>query len=138
LPKILVIEDYDQIRDLISCMLEMEGHRVVVAEDGIEGVARYRAELPDLVITDMIMPKQGGAETIIQIWQATPDARIIAISGGGSLDGTHPLIVAKRLGVVETLHKPFSANELIACITRSLSRLPYCAREVILAGSNPQ
>jgi CheY-like chemotaxis protein len=124
LPKILVIDDDALIRDLISCILEMEGHSVVAAGNGIEGVNRHRAELPDLTITDMIMPEQGGAETIIQIWRATPDAKIIAISGGGGLDGTQPLIVAKRLGVIEVLRKPFSADKLIACITRSLSRLP--------------
>jgi two-component system chemotaxis response regulator CheY len=105
-------------------MLEMEGHSVVAAENGIEGVARHREELPDLIITDMVMPEQGGAETIIQIWRAAPDARIIAISGGGSPDGTHLLTVAKRLGVIETLQKPFSADELTACINRSLSHLP--------------
>ena len=124
LPKILVIEDDALIRDLISCLLEMEGHIVMAPENGIEGVARHRAERPDLIITDMMMPEQGGAETIIQIWQATPRARIIAISGGGRLDGTHPLVIDKRLGVVETLHKPFTVTELMACITRSLIRLP--------------
>ena len=123
-PKILLIEDDAQIRDLISCMLEMEGHSVVAAENGIEGVARHREELPDLIITDMVMPEQGGAETIHQIRRAAPDARIIAISGGGSLDGTHLLTVAKRLGVIETLQKPFSADELIACINRLLRHLP--------------
>jgi len=102
-PKILVIDDDAQIRDMISLILELEGHCVVTAENGVTGVARHCAELPDLVITDMIMPEQGGAETIIKIRQATPDARIIAVSGGGSLDGAHPLVVAKRLGAMETL-----------------------------------
>ena len=134
MPKILVIDDDVLIRDLVSCMLEMEGHSVVAAENGIEGVARHREELPDLIITDMVMPEQGGTETISQILQATPDARIVAISGGGSLDGTHPLIVAKRLGVIEILHKPFSANELIACITRALIRLPVGNNQCRSAG----
>ena len=134
MPKILVIDDDALIRDLLSCMLEIEGHSVVAAENGIEGVARHRAELPDLTITDMIMPEQGGAETISQILQATPDARIVAISGGGSLDGTHPLIVAKGLGVIEILPKPFSATELIACVTRSLIRLPVGNNQCPSAG----
>ena len=123
MPKILVIEDDSRIRDLISYILEMEGHSVVSAEDGIKGVACYRAEMPDLVITDMIMPEQGGAETIIKIRQETPDARIIAVSTGGRLDGTHPLIPAKELGVMETLHKPFTVAQLIDCVTRTLDRV---------------
>jgi DNA-binding response OmpR family regulator len=123
LPKILVIEDDSGICDLISYILEMEGHTVVSPEDGINGVACHRAEMPDLVITDMIMPEQGGAETIIKIRQETPDARIIAISTGGSLDGTHPLIAAKELGVMEILHKPFTVAQLIDCVTRTLDRV---------------
>jgi CheY-like chemotaxis protein len=123
LPKILVIDDDFEIRDLMSCILELEGYSVVVAEDGIMGVARYCAELPDLIITDMVMPGQGGAETISKIRQETPDARIIAVSGGGRLGETHPLITAERLGAVGTLRKPFTVTELLDCVASILSRL---------------
>jgi DNA-binding response OmpR family regulator len=124
LPKILVIDDDFEVRDLISCILRMRGYRVVVAEDGIKGVAMNRAELPDLIITDMVMPEQGGAETIVRIRQETPDARIIAISGGRMFVGSRPLMVAKQLGVTETLQKPFMMTELIDCVTRTLSGMP--------------
>jgi DNA-binding NtrC family response regulator len=124
LPKILLIDDDSLLSDLIAGILEMQGHSVMVAENGIQGVAKHRADVPDLVITDMIMPEQGGAETIIIIRRETPDARIIAISGGGTLDGTHPLIVAKKLGAMETLNKPFTEEELTDCVTRSLSHMP--------------
>jgi two-component system chemotaxis response regulator CheY len=124
LPKILIIDDDSDIRDLISCILEMEGYIVVVAEDGIKGVAQYRAELPDLVITDMVMPRQGGVETIIKIRQETPWARIIAVSGGGRLDETHPLVAAEKLGAMATLYKPFSMTELIDCAARALAQEP--------------
>jgi len=124
LPKILVIDDDAEIRDLISCILEIEGYSVSVAEDGISGVARYNAELPDLIITDMVMPGQGGAETISIILRETPDARIIAISGGGRLDETNPLKTAEMLGAVGTLRKPFTVTELLDCVTRTLSRSP--------------
>lgn len=123
MPKILVIEDDSGIRDLISCVLEMEGYSVVKAENGIQGVARHRAELPDLIITDMTMPEQGGAETIIKIRQETPAARIIAVSGGGRLDAAHPLIAARKLGATETLHKPFTVSELIDSVSRTLARV---------------
>ena len=123
LPKILVIDDEAAIRDTISVILERKGHSVVLAEDGIRGVAKYRTELPDLVVTDMNMPEQGGAETIARIRQETPDARIIAVSGGGVLDATHPLVLAKKLGAVEILRKPFTARELVDCVARALSRL---------------
>jgi CheY-like chemotaxis protein len=59
LPNILVIDDNPEMRRLLSRILEREGHNVVLSEDGIDSVAKHRAELPDLVITDMMMPKQG-------------------------------------------------------------------------------
>ncbi len=124
MPKILVIDDDSEVRDLIACILKMEGYSVVVAEDGVIGVAKNRAELPDLVITDMAMPEQGGAQTIIKIRQETPAARIIAISGGRRSVRVQPLAVAKQLGAMETLQKPFRMTELIDCVTRALSRLP--------------
>lgn len=122
MPKILVIDDDSEIRDLISCILRIEGYSVVVAEDGIRGVALYCADLPDLVITDMIMPEQDGAKTISKIRLETPDARIIAVSGGGRLDDMHPLITAERLGAMGTLRKPFTVTELLDCVTRTLGR----------------
>ena len=122
MPKILVIDDDSEIRSLIACVLELEGHTVVVAEDGIKGVARHRAERPELVITDMVMPKQGGAETIIKIRREVPDALIIAISGGARFGDTHPLIDARKLGATDTLHKPFTVSELTDCVARSLNR----------------
>lgn len=128
MPKILVIDDDFAVRDVISCILQMQGYSVVVAEDGIAGVAMNRAELPDLVITDMVMPEQGGAETIIKIRQESPDARIIAISGSRTFAGSPFLMVAKQLGVTETLQKPFRMSELIDCVTRTLSRLPLASK----------
>ena len=133
MPKILLIKDNSLIRDLMACILEMDGHSVMLAENGIQGVAKHHDELPDLIITDMIMPEQGGAETIVKICQETPGARIIAISGGGKLDRTHPLITAKKLGAMETLCKPFSAEELTDCVTRTLNR-PASATQAGFAG----
>lgn len=121
MPKILVIDDDPQIRTVITLMLERQGHSVVLAENGITGVVKHRVEQPDLVITDMMMPKQGGDQTIRQILAEAPGTRIIAISGGGNPNEPHPLIVARRLGAVEVLHKPFSLFDFGACVARALS-----------------
>ena len=124
MPKVLVIEDDSEVRDVISSILRMRGYSVIMADNGITGVAMNRAELPDLIITDMVMPEQGGAETIIRIRQETPDAKIIAISGG-RMFGSQPLMVAKQLGITETLQKPFMMSELINCVIRTLSSSPH-------------
>jgi two-component system nitrogen regulation response regulator NtrX len=121
--KILVIDDNPHIRRLLARVLEKQGHTVILAEDSIDGVAKHNAELPNLVITDMNMPRQGGAETILNIRQHTPAVKIVAISGDGDIDGTHLLIEAERLGAVEVLSKPFKMIELADCVRHVLDNL---------------
>lgn len=118
-----MIDDNPHMRRLLFRVLQSEGHDVVLAKDGIDGVAKYCAELPDLVITDMNMPKQGGVETITKIRQTTPTANIVAMSGSGGSDGTYPLRAARMSGAVEVLSKPFKMSELVDCVSRVLSKL---------------
>jgi CheY-like chemotaxis protein len=120
LPKILVIDDDPVMRQLMSMILEREGHQVILAEDGLEGLAKRQEERPDLVITDMIMPRQGGLETIIRIREESPNAPIIAASGGGEIEGIHPLVMAMKHGATAVLNKPFGANELTECVGQAL------------------
>lgn len=123
MPKILVIDDDPAMRRIMAHILEGHGHTVVLAVDGIDGVVKHAAELPDLTITDLIMPKQGGIETIIKIRNLSPEARITAVSGGGIVGDMHPLTVALRHGATEVIHKPFKVREFIDCVTRTLRDL---------------
>ncbi len=59
-PKILVVDDDPDILDAVSIILESQDYRVVTARDGIEGLAMLRAERPDLMILDLLMPKMDG------------------------------------------------------------------------------
>ena len=131
MPKILVIDDDPAMRRIMAHILEGQGHIVVLAEDGIEGVIKHAAELPDLTITDMIMPKQGGIETIIKIRNLTPEARIIAVSGGGIVGDMHSLTAAINQGVA-VLNKPFKMREFTDCVTRTLrNSLNQDAQELV-------
>ena len=80
---ILIIEDDEDIRRVLKKILETDGHKVTVAPNGKVGIEVYREERNDIVITDMIMPDMEGVETILHIRSDCPDAKIIAISGGG-------------------------------------------------------
>jgi DNA-binding response OmpR family regulator len=120
MPKILVIDDDALVRHTISRILERSGYQVVLAEDGAEGVAKFRNERPDLVITDLIMPEKEGIETIIEMRREDPAARIIAVSGGGRLGAMDFLVVAHKLGAGEILRKPFEPAELLGCVSRAL------------------
>jgi DNA-binding NarL/FixJ family response regulator len=68
----------------------------------------------------MLMPGKEGAATIIEIREARPEARILAISGGGSFVATEILRLAEPVGADAAIQKPFSTAELLAAIDRCL------------------
>ena len=118
--RILVIDDDPDTRELLEQMLKGAGHQVSLAADGSEGVKQFCANPADLVITDLYMPGQEGIETIIQLRRQNPTAAILAISGKA---GAEPMLfVARKLGAIETLHKPFVAEELLASVERALRK----------------
>jgi CheY-like chemotaxis protein len=79
--RILVVDDDKAVRLLLRAMLEHQGHSVVEAENGAEGLQYYRAAPTDLVITDIQMPVMDGVQMITELRGAFPTAKIIAISG---------------------------------------------------------
>jgi len=80
--KILVIDDDNLVLYTLSRILERNGYEVVTATDGRRAMAIFRAERPDVVITDLILPEQEGIETIMMIRHERPEVGVIAISGG--------------------------------------------------------
>jgi DNA-binding response OmpR family regulator len=119
--RILVIEDEEDIRGLYSRVLKYAGHDVIEAPDGKLGVEIYRENPADLVITDIIMPEKEGIEVIIELRRDFPDVKIIAVSGGGQLmASTTCLRLAKGLGAVRTLAKPFNQQELVHTVREVL------------------
>jgi CheY-like chemotaxis protein len=114
--KILVIDDDHLVRYTLSKILSSSGYEVVTASDGKRGMAVLRAEHPDGVITDIIMPEQEGIDTIIQIRRERPAIKIIAISGGGRIRNIDFLEMAQSLGADGVLAKPFEADELLSCL----------------------
>jgi DNA-binding response OmpR family regulator len=120
--KILVIDDDVDVRETIVQILEYGGYKVVSAEDGRRGMIAFRDEHPDLIVTDLIMPQQGGIQTICEIRQAKPDAKIIAVSGGGRAGSSDLLQMAKCFGALDTIAKPFDPNELLSRVKACLAR----------------
>jgi DNA-binding response OmpR family regulator len=110
--KILVIDDDDRIRRMVVKVLSADGHQVACAEDGAAGLAMFRQEKPDAVVTDIIMPEREGIETIVSIRKERPETKIIAISGGGRLGDIELLRMALLLGADDVIPKPFRAEDL--------------------------
>ncbi len=118
--RILVIDDDDRFRALLRIMLATAGYEVQEAADGAAGMVRYDPQLIDVVITDILMPRQEGLETIQALRKRNPRAKIIAMSVSG--EGPHGhLTVAMLFGAARILHKPFTRAELLKTITEVLA-----------------
>ncbi len=117
---ILVIEDDDQVRILLKKMLENAGYSVMEAPNGDIGLKLYSKQPVDLIITDLIMPEKEGIETIRELRKENPNIKIIAISGGGSVDPAQYLHMAERLGVKRTFAKPFRREDILQAVEELL------------------
>jgi len=113
---ILLIDDDVAVLRTLEIMLGDRGYDVVTAKDGVEGLRLFQKNHPDLVITDLVMPEKEGIETIIEMRRERPDAKIIAISGGGRMHNERFLEMAASLGAAAVLPKPFMPDELAAKI----------------------
>src|SRR5713101_6862693 len=120
--RILLIDDDALARDMLRQMLERAGYDVVDAASGREGLQQYQASAIDLIITDILMPDQDGLETIQELRRLAPEAKIIAISGGGQTGLLDLLPVAEKLGAQCTLRKPLRRQELLEAVRQLLQR----------------
>lgn len=116
--RILVIDDHESIRQLLCTVLERAGHTVTEAHDGREGLALYRAQPVDLVITDLHMPELNGLDLILELTRAFLHVKVIAISGAH--DPELSLDRAKLLGARRTIHKPFGMPLLLDAVRYEL------------------
>jgi len=116
LARILIIDDNEGVRDVLQQMLEQSGYEVEQASNGYEGVRLFKEKVPDLVITDIIMPGMDGVETIMELRLQAPDVKVIAISGGDHIAPESYLKVIKNLGTICELKKPINREELLYAV----------------------
>ena len=125
--KVLLIEDDESFRKILRLALVSMGYEVIEARHGGEALRILASTLPDLVITDLIMPEKEGLETILEIQRRYPGQKIIAMSGGGRINSKELLKMAGQLCAVPTLGKPFSAEQLASVINATMrGDLPQC------------
>lgn len=121
MPRILLIDDEEQIRLTYGALLKIGGHEVVTAVDGEEALALFRRQPFDLVITDVVMPRMGGAETIAALRRLRPSLKVIAVYGGGRLGEAGSPTTAQSLGADRLLTKPFMMDELQGAVAAMLN-----------------
>jgi DNA-binding response OmpR family regulator len=110
---VVVADDDEAVRRLVSRVLTRAGFRVLQAPDGREALRLAKAEAAVLVITDLVMPEREGIETIGMLVKLVPKPAVIAISGAF---GESMLRAASMLGAAATLQKPISANQLLQAV----------------------
>ena len=118
--RILIIDDDDIIRRMLSLMLTKAGYDVVDAANGKEGLKQFRENDIDLVLTDLIMPEKEGIEMIMELKTDFPDVKIIAMSGGAQMGPDGYLQLADALGAQRTLKKPIARDDLLGAIKEIL------------------
>jgi PAS domain S-box-containing protein len=118
---ILVVDDEELMRDMTRTILEGEGHRVVVACDGPEAIARLvERKIPiQLALVDLVMPYLDGLATIQALQKINPDIRSILITGAVLDQKEWDL---KRNQIDLFLQKPFSSAEMLAAVAKVMNR----------------
>ena len=122
---ILLVEDDEQIRTLLREFLEHHGYKVFEAQNGREAITQFSEHLIDVTIMDILLPDKDGLETIQDLRRKSPDAKVIAISGGFDREGVNILKMAERLGALHTLLKPFEMEKLLTTVRETLQMPPF-------------
>ena len=118
--EVLIVDDEPAIRNGCRRVLSSCGANVEIAANGDEAMELLSSRSFDVAIVDLIMPGKEGLETIAELRRSDADVKIIAISGGGRVNAEDYLHLAKSLGALESLSKPFTREELVESVERLL------------------
>jgi DNA-binding response OmpR family regulator len=115
---LLVVDDEPTLRETLAYNLEHDGYRVVTAADGREALERFRAERPDLVVLDLMLPELSGVE-VCRIIRQESDVPILMLT---AKDSEVDKVVGLEVGADDYVTKPFSLRELQARVRALLRR----------------
>lgn len=120
--KILIVDDEEPIRMLVSKIVTKDGHQAMEAEDGVHACEAFSDADIDLIITDLVMPRRNGIEMIMQLKKSHPQVKVIAISGGSGFSGQIDLLsVAQLLGAKHVIKKPFTVDDIREAVNDTLA-----------------
>ena len=116
--KVLIVEDDKNISDLLQLYLQKEGYTVVAAADGGDGLSKFRAESPDLVLLDLMMPVMDGW-AVCKAIRAESKTPVIMLTAKGETDDK---VLGLKTGADDYITKPFEMKEVLARIEAVLRR----------------
>lgn len=117
--KILIVEDEANIRELLRLYLEREGYAVIEAENGVEGIKLWKAEKPDMLLLDVMMPVMDGWAVCKEI-RAESDVPIIMLTAKGE---TADRVSGLEMGADDYIVKPLEMPEVIARVRAVFRRM---------------
>ena len=118
--KILIVDDDDDIREVLSDRLETMGYNTATAVDGVQGLAAIRQDTPDLVFLDIRMPELDGFGVLEQLHKENLDTIVVVITAYGSIQFA---VRAMRLGAYDFVEKPFDTDRLEVVLDKALSQV---------------
>ncbi len=127
--KILVIEDTAAVRENIVAILQLEGYEVIEASNGEEGIAKALEEKPDLIISDILMPKVSGLE-VLETIRKTKELETVPFILLTARAERSDMRLGMSKGADDYLIKPFQIDELLETIQRQLQRAEKIEREI--------
>lgn len=119
---VLVVEDDVFVADMLSQVLTRANHQVQTARDGEDAVRVLQSFTPDVMVTDILMPKKSGTTLISEVRTQHPNMEIIAISGGGRADPIGYLDLSEELGAAMSFAKPVDNDAILMTIDLLLAK----------------
>ena len=122
--RILIVEDDESYREALHAGLSMEGYDIELAADGAEGLRRFAADTPDLVLLDVMLPGMMGTE----VCRRMHDIASVPVIMVTALDSEIDVVLGLELGAADYVTKPYRMRELVARIQAVLRRVsppPY-------------
>jgi two-component system, NtrC family, response regulator HydG len=117
MPRVLVADDHDAVRDGMAIALSRLGHEVVAVRGGAEAIAAYRKKPADVVVTDLRMAPVDGIEVVRRLRELDPESTVIVISAHGTIPTA---VEAMRAGAIDFIEKPFSPDVLRARVEKGI------------------
>lgn len=122
--KILVVDDEPSVREMITEFLEGPEREIKTAENGIQAREVLTSGDISLVVTDVVMAEENGIDLIMKMKTEYPSVPIVAISGGGGIEGRFDYLqIARLVGANQILKKPFTADKLRNIVDHTLSQM---------------
>jgi two-component system nitrogen regulation response regulator NtrX len=129
--RILVVDDEDGIRNVLSQLLEYEDHEVRAAASAMEALALYPDFRPDLTFLDVKMPRVDGLDALSEIRELDPHAQVVMMSGHGTIETA---IEATRRGAYDFLEKPLDTERILLVLRNALDQRGLLAENARLRG----